>query len=122
MNEAPNKADLMAKLERESLTPQEACDGIRECFVITHRAFMESRQPARSTDEIDAVSNELVLEIYHEQALAPEHVTPAMLRYVVQILNSRFEFLEDPDLSRVHHDIVEKLLEKPLEPAQTTSP
>ena len=121
MNEPANRASLMAKLEQETLTPQEACDGVRECFVITHRAFMEKRQPERSTDEIDAVSNELVLEVYREQALAPETITPAMLRYVIRILNSRFDFLEDPDLSRVHHSIIAKLLEKPIGPPDTAS-
>lgn len=107
-----SRASLFAKLERDTLSPQEVADGARECFIVSQQAFITRRSPHISLEDATRISEELVLEVYKQEQIDPETASPALLRYVIDILNSRFEFSQDPELLTIHNEVIHKLLEK----------
>lgn len=109
------KANLKIKLESDCLTPDQMSDGVCDCFVICQRDFFAARKPERSQVEIDKISRELINEVFKEQAIDPKHATPAMLRHVVNILNARFDFAQDPKIMAVHESVITVLLTKPID-------
>ncbi len=104
--------DLGKKLAQQRLSPVEVVTGIRECFILTHRAFIQRRQPELPTEEIDSFSAELVDEVYENENLNPAHLSLALLRHVVRTLDDRFEFAEDPELASIHEGVLAKLINK----------
>jgi hypothetical protein len=107
-----SRTSLFAKLEREMLSPQEVADGARECFIVTQQAFITRRSPHLSLEDAAQISNELVLEVYKQEHIEPETASPALLRYVIDILNGRFEFSQDPELFKMHNDVINQLFAK----------
>ncbi len=107
-----SRASLFAKLECDTLSPQEVADGARECFIVSQQAFIRQRQPHVLPEDAARISDELVLEVYKQEQIDPETASPALLRYVIDILNNRFEFSQDPELLRTHNEIIHKLFEK----------
>ncbi len=107
-----SRASLFAKLERDTLSPQEVAVGARECFIVSQQAFITRRSPHISPQDAARVSNELVLEVYRQEHIDPETASPALLRYVIDTLNSRFEFSQDPELLRIHNEVIHRLFEK----------
>ncbi len=107
-----SRASLLAKLERDTLSPQEVADGARECFIVSQQAFLTNRQPHISVEDAARISGELVLEVYKQEQIDPQTASPALLRYVIDTLNSRFEFSQDPELLRIHNEVIHKLFEK----------
>jgi hypothetical protein len=113
------KANLKRNLESDCLTPGQMSDSVRDCFVICQRDFFAARKPERSQVEIDQISRELVNEVFKEQAIDPNRATPLMLRHVINILDARFDFAQDPAIMAVHESVIDVLLAKPINDRET---
>jgi len=107
-----SRTSLLAKLERDTLSPQDVAEGVRECFIVTQQAFITQRSPHISLEDAARISNELVLDVYREEHIDLRTVSPALLRHVVDIIASRFEFSQDPELFRTHNEVIRKLFAK----------
>ena len=106
------RTSLLAKLERNTLSPGDVADGARECFIVTQQAFLRQRRPHVAVEDVARISTDLVLEVYRQEQIDPETASPALLRYVIDLLNSRFEFSQDTELLRIHNEVIGKLFDK----------
>lgn len=104
------ESSLFAKLDRDDLEPEEVIEGVRECFIISHRAFMQRRQPEMEVERIDAITGQLVDEVFAEAQVRPQGLTHGGLRQVITILDEQFNFAAEPEVASVHAQVIGKLL------------
>ena len=103
---------LETKLEQNTLTPQEVAEGARACFHLCQQEFFERRTPKLMPDQIMRISDSLIEEVYEQEHINPQTASPVMLRHVINILNARFEFMQDPHIARHHHEVISALFSK----------
>jgi hypothetical protein len=103
---------LKAKLARDTLEPVEVVEGIRECFILTHRAFIQKRQPQRPVEEIDAITDEMVKDVLAEEGVRHESAPRATLRNVVRIIDEQLGFAAEPDLAAHHTEVIDQLINR----------
>lgn len=103
---------LNDRLEREVLQANDIAEAARACFVVCQYDFVKARQPERPYSEVVAFTNELVDEVFTELGLNTQHPTMATLEHAIEVLDNRFEFMQDPVLAEHHHEIIDALLSK----------
>lgn len=108
----PNSKTLETKLASETLTPPEVIEGIRECFVLSYREFMQRHQNGRSVDELDTISESLVQGIFNEAFNDPGKVSTWMLNHMVTRLGAFIEFDTDPEIAERYDQMIDDLLSK----------
>jgi hypothetical protein len=109
----PLQKDLQDKLSQDSLTLPEVQDGITTCFVLTNRQFLRNRMgDARPNAAIDAVTRDIVDEVYAEIGLTPDHLFIGGLHQAWHTLDKQLGFEADPDLLAHHGEVIEGLLDR----------
>jgi hypothetical protein len=103
---------LQAKLDQGTLTAQEVAAGARECFLLCQHEFFERRIPRLAPEQITRISDSLIEEVYEQEHVNPHTASPVMLRHVINILNGRFEFMQDPQIAQHHHEVITTLFAK----------
>ena len=103
---------LQAKLAQGTLTPPEVAEGARECFLVCQHAFFEKRTPKLLPEQVTRISDSLIEEVYDQEHVNPQTASPAMLRHVINILNGRFEFMQDPMIAQRHQEVITSLFAK----------
>lgn len=103
---------IKAKLQKDSLSTDEVIEGMRECFVNTHRTFLKRRRPNYSIQQIDTLSNELIEEVMVEELFLPEKANAPLLRELTVTLDERFGFAEDPELKQQHGMVVHMMIDR----------
>lgn len=112
MPERDLKKHLFSKLEKSSLTSREVIQGMRECFLITHRAFIERRRPDLELDTVDDLCLSLINEVLTMEIVTEQQVSPFSLKNLQVTLDERFGFGAEPELHKVHDDVVNQLIAK----------
>jgi hypothetical protein len=103
---------LEAKLARDTLKPAEVVEGIRECFILTHRTFIHKRQPQRPVEEIDTTTDEMVKDVLAEEGVRHESASRVALRNVVRIIDEQLGFAADPELAARHTEVIDQLISR----------
>ena len=60
-------------------------------------------------EQITRISDSLIEEVYEQEHVNPQTASPVMLRHVINILNGRFEFMQDPQIAQHHHEVITTL-------------
>lgn len=107
-----SQASLKAKLDKQKLSNKEVADGIRECFMNCQVVFMRKRRPDIADEHVCNICHDLIQDVYTEHGLTVENATPVMLRHIINLLNDRFDFMQDPELRKIHLGVMDMLLGK----------
>lgn len=108
----PVEQGLKDKLAQELLSPLEVQEGLTACFVLTNRRFMERRVgEERPLVEIDAVTRDLVNQVYDEVGINPGRPTLTELRKAWRILDGQLGFEADRALFTHHHQLIQRLFD-----------
>ncbi|MEK7441266.1 MAG: hypothetical protein AAB571_03125 [Chloroflexota bacterium] len=99
---------LQHLLKQESLTPEEAKQGLVSCFLVTNRRFVERRLGPRPPAEIDAATQKLIDSVL-ERHLSGKRVTLVDLKQVRQVLIEQCSFESEPDLLAMHVQMLDDL-------------
>lgn len=97
-------------LEKESLTPQEAVDGVVACFFATNHAFVERRM-GHSTNVDDALA-QLITQVFKENEVDPANPNLHFLKQAVQALEEQAGFEAEPQLLHHHQEVIDEVFAK----------
>lgn len=108
----PLQTSLFSRLEKPRLTSKEVIEGMRECFLITHRKFVENRRPDLELRIVDSLCLELMNDVLTAEIVTELQVSPATLKNIQVTLDERFGFGAEPELHEVHDSVVNQLIAK----------
>ncbi len=99
---------LQQLLKQESITPEEAKQGLVSCFLMTNRRFVERRLGPRPPTEIDAATQKLIDSVLERYFLG-KRATVVDLKRVRQVLIEQCSFESEPDLLAMHEQMLDDL-------------
>jgi len=99
---------LQQLLKQESLTSEEAKQGLVSCFLMTNRRFIERRLGPRLPAEIDAATQKIIDSVLERHFLG-KRATIVDLRQVRQVLIEQCSFESEPDLLAMHEQVLDDL-------------
>jgi len=106
----PNPDEVLQQLlKQESLTPEEAKQGLVSCFLVTQRHFVERRLGPRPPAEIDAATQKLIDSVLERHRIGRKRITVVDLKQVRQVLIEQCSFESAPDLLAMHNQILDDL-------------
>ena len=103
---------LMEKQARETLAPADVCEGMVACFLLINREFIRRRMGKRPDADVDAMTRQLIDDVFANLGISPQNPTLAELREARRVLDDQLGFEAEPDLLQRHSEIVGALFRK----------
>lgn len=110
MNE--HAAVLHTLMQKDSLSSKDVKEGVIACFFAINRDFVKRRMGDVPMEKVDTVLDELVAQVLDEHHIDPEEPDLRLLRQAELVLEEQTGFEAEPDLLKMHQDIVRTLFSR----------
>ena len=103
---------LQELMQKDVLTPMEVKEGVVACFHNTNRNFVKRRMGDVPAQEVDMALSKLIIRVFNAHNIDPEKPDIYLLKQAEQALADRTGFEREPDLFKMHNEIIQTLFSR----------
>ena len=105
-------AALHLLLQKDALSPKEVGEGVVACFLNVNRDFVQRRMGDTPSEKVDDTLKQLITTVFDEHQIDSENPSLPLLKKAELVLEEQAGFEAEPDLLKMHKDIIQSLFSK----------